>query len=242
MIGPKHRTSGPPLSFIDTILTVGAVLLVVLVILLGICVAKTYAQTITVGPTATLNKLAWSMADGDTTTIAQAFEVRVRVDGAVVPIVVPSASCITTALTDSSGAIWTLGSPATQVVLRNGIVTSGFGNTFSLVNGAIYVLGTDLNWWKWTGTTWVPIIASDPTPAVLLAAGVHRWTCQANLIQSLVVALNAIGPHTIVLRLYDAVAKTCGIPAIVCESVDSTPFSLTMPEIVTQPVLVRIIR
>lgn len=206
--------------------------------------AQTLAQSVTVttGPVTTTNKLAWSMSNGDTAVIAQAFEARVRIDGSTTPLVLPNVSCLATSLVDASGAAWTLGTPAAQTVLRNGQATAGFGNSYSLVNGIIYVLGPDANWYKWTGTTFTSIVATDPTPTILQGAAVSRWSCQANLSQAVVVALNVMGPHTTVLRLYDTVAKTCGSPSAVCESADSAPFTLSTPEVVTQPVTVRIVQ
>jgi hypothetical protein len=62
---------------------------------------------------------------------------------------VPSA----TQIVDNSGAVWTIGSNST--ILRNGVqAAGGYGSQILWKSSTIYVLGTDANWWKWTGSTW----------------------------------------------------------------------------------------
>jgi carboxypeptidase family protein len=63
---------------------------------------------------------------------------------------VPPASQIV----DNVGAIWTIG--ANQVILLNGVqAAGGFGSQILWKNTTIFVLGTDNNFWQWTGSGWV---------------------------------------------------------------------------------------
>ena len=56
-------------------------------------------------------------------------------------------------IVDSNGAIWTIG--ANAVILRNGSQASGgYGTIILWKSGAVYVFGTDSNWWRWTGSGW----------------------------------------------------------------------------------------
>jgi hypothetical protein len=198
------------------------------------------AQTtvvITTGPITSGDKLAWWMGDGTTAAAAQAYEVRVRVDGATTPLVIPGVTCAANVLTDASNGAWSLGAGATPniQVLRNGTpVTNAFGVKLSLVNNVIYMLGDDTFWYKWTGSTFTVITASDPAITVLDAAAVYRWSCQAPVTSALIRLLNARGSHSMVLRLFDTVNRI--------ESLDSPPSALTTPLAVTQPITVRIIR
>lgn len=71
----------------------------------------------------------------------------VSADGTMVPV---NASQII----DTAGAVWTIGSG--QLILRNGSsVAGGLGSMILWRSGTIYVLGTDSNWWRWTGSTWL---------------------------------------------------------------------------------------
>jgi hypothetical protein len=66
-------------------------------------------------------------------------------DGTTVP---PASQII-----DSSGAVWTIG--ANQMILRNAVQPAGgFGSKILWTGGTIYVLGTDGNWYRWTGGDW----------------------------------------------------------------------------------------
>jgi len=70
---------------------------------------------------------------------------------------VPSASSVT----DSSLNVWTIG--AGRAILRNGSpADGGQGSEILWYQGAIYVLGTDLNWWRWTGSTWTNLGSRSP--------------------------------------------------------------------------------
>jgi hypothetical protein len=64
-------------------------------------------------------------------------------------------------IVDANGAIWTIGSNA--VILRNGVqAAGGYGSKIYWKNSTIYVLGTDNNWWRWTGSGWVNIGPTQP--------------------------------------------------------------------------------
>jgi len=65
---------------------------------------------------------------------------------------------------DNSGAVWAIGSDV--VILRNGApAASGLGSKILWMNGVIYVLGLDDNWWQWTGLGWGSVGSSRPTGA-----------------------------------------------------------------------------
>jgi hypothetical protein len=72
-------------------------------------------------------------------------------------------------IVDSSLGVWTIGSQ--QQILRNGAhIGGGYGSRILWLDGAIYVLGDDFNWWRWTGAVWtfagptMPAGASAPPP------------------------------------------------------------------------------
>jgi Glutamine cyclotransferase len=66
-----------------------------------------------------------------------------------------------TQLVDNVGAVWTVG--ANGAILRDGVqAAGGWGWKILWQSGAIYVLGVDNNWWKWTGSSWMNV---GPTPA-----------------------------------------------------------------------------
>ena len=70
---------------------------------------------------------------------------------------VPSAPQIV----DNEGAVWTIG--AGQVILRNGVqAASGYGSRILWKNANVYVLGTDANWWQWTGNGWLNVGPTTP--------------------------------------------------------------------------------
>ena len=65
---------------------------------------------------------------------------------------------------DNGGAVWAIGS--NMVILRNGApVANGSGSRILWMNGVIYVLGLDDNWWQWTGLGWANLGSSRPTGA-----------------------------------------------------------------------------
>ncbi len=191
------------------------------------------AQTIVTGPVVTTNKIAWGMSDGATAAAAQAFEVRVRVDGTLV--VVPGATCVVNTVNEGTN-VWSFGTgvPPFIQILRNGAqITNSFGLKIAFVN-AIYVFGDDGLWYRWNGSAFVMLTSTDPTPAVLDASSVTRWSCQAPLGSALVRLLNVRGTHSVTVRLFD--------PASRLESIDAVPSSLVTPQVVTQPITVRIIQ
>jgi hypothetical protein len=70
---------------------------------------------------------------------------------------VPSA----TQIVDNTGVVWTIGGGG--AILRNGIQASGgFGSQILWKSGAIYVFGTDRNWYQWTGGGWTNLGPTMP--------------------------------------------------------------------------------
>lgn len=207
-----------------------------LVFLFAALSATALAQTQNTGPVLPTNRVAWSMADGATVAAAQAYEARVRVDGAAAAIMLSGVTCVANSITDPSGAVWSFGpgqAPSIQI-LRNGTqAASAFGARLALIAGVIYLQGDDYSYFRWSGTAFPQVTASDPTPATIDAAASSRWNCSATPTSALIRALNVVGPHTMALRLYDTAAKV--------ESLDSNPFGLTMPAIVMVPIQVRIV-
>ncbi|HEU4767465.1 MAG TPA: endonuclease/exonuclease/phosphatase family protein, partial [Pyrinomonadaceae bacterium] len=78
---------------------------------------------------------------------------------------------------DSVGAVWTRS--ATGAILRNGSGTSGSGSQILYCNRIVYVLGTDSQWYKWTGG-WIaqgtidPCSGATPTPTPSLTESAHN--------------------------------------------------------------------
>ena len=65
------------------------------------------------------------------------------------------------AIIDSDLASWTIG-PNLET-LRNGVhAGGGYGSTYLWYEGVLYVLGTDSNWWRWTGSSWIVVGPNDP--------------------------------------------------------------------------------
>ncbi len=101
-------------------------------------------------------------------------------DGTTVP---PAAQIV-----DNLGAIWTI--DASGAILRNGVpAAGGAGSEILWKNGTIYVLGTDNNWWQWTGSGWInvgPIQPPSPDgtavpPATQIVDNLGAvWTIGAN--------------------------------------------------------------
>jgi hypothetical protein len=66
-----------------------------------------------------------------------------------------------TQIVDNVGAIWTIG--AGGAILRNTIqAAGGWGSQILWTSNTIYVLGSDNNWWQWTGAGWINIGANQP--------------------------------------------------------------------------------
>jgi hypothetical protein len=69
---------------------------------------------------------------------------------------------VATFVVDGTLATWTLG-PA-QEILRDGVqVTNAYGSQILWYESAIYVLGDDYRWWKWSGATWDLFGPNDPS-------------------------------------------------------------------------------
>ncbi len=74
-----------------------------------------------------------------------------------------SANCTkATTITSSDAAVWTIGT--SLETLRNGIkVGNGLGYRYLYANKVVYVLGGDnVQWWKWTGSSWQLYGSSEP--------------------------------------------------------------------------------
>ena len=75
-------------------------------------------------------------------------------DGTIVPTTASQ-------IVDNAGAVWTIGSGGT--ILRNGTAAAGgFGSQILWKSSTIYVLGTDANWWQWTGSGWINVGRTTP--------------------------------------------------------------------------------
>ena len=66
-------------------------------------------------------------------------------------------------ITDNSGNVWTL---ASRIFYENGIDSTGVGSQLLFYHNNIYGLGTDFNWWQWTGSTWISVGPNDPSGAL----------------------------------------------------------------------------
>ena len=90
-------------------------------------------------------------------------QVTITVDAAISNTVSPDDTTVPTAtqIVDITGAVWTLG--ANGAILRNGVQAGGgWGSKILWKSGAIYVLGTDSNWWQWTGSGWLNVGTGVP--------------------------------------------------------------------------------
>jgi len=92
-------------------------------------------------------------------SVPQSFNITTSTGGGASPdgTTVPPASQIV----DNDGAVWTIGTG--QAILRNGVQAAGaIGSEILWKNATIYVLGTDGNWWQWTGSSWVSVGTAEP--------------------------------------------------------------------------------
>lgn len=66
-------------------------------------------------------------------------------------------------LVDANAAVWTIGTPADALaILVNGaLAANGRGSKILYVKPSIYVYGSDLRWYLYTGSAWTP---QDPPP------------------------------------------------------------------------------
>jgi hypothetical protein len=75
-------------------------------------------------------------------------------DGALVPTTASQ-------IVDNTGAVWTIGS--NLLILRNGATVLGWqGSKILWKSSAVYVLGMDSNWWRWSGSNWVNVGPTQP--------------------------------------------------------------------------------
>ena len=67
-----------------------------------------------------------------------------------------------TVIVDNDLASWTIG-PNLET-LRNGVhAGGGYGSSYLWYENVLYVVGTDDNWWRWTGSGWVFVGPLDPS-------------------------------------------------------------------------------
>lgn len=62
---------------------------------------------------------------------------------------------------------WSFGAPSGggwQLLLDGNPAGGGLGTKIENVNGMIYTLGTDSNYWVWSNNTWTQISPTDPCP------------------------------------------------------------------------------
>jgi hypothetical protein len=83
-------------------------------------------------------------------------------DPSVAPSASPSGTRVPSApsITDNSLAVWTIG--AGQQILKGGQGTGGYGSQILWFQSTLYVLGTDGNWYQWTGSDWTFFGSSAP--------------------------------------------------------------------------------
>jgi hypothetical protein len=84
-------------------------------------------------------------------------------------------------LTDSALAVWTL---SAGQALRNGQATGGYGSQILWYQSTIYVLGGDSTWWKYTGTSWTSVGATDPSAAPTVSASGTQVPAAASITDS----------------------------------------------------------
>jgi len=99
----------------------------------------------------------------DTGGLTGSSQMTIAVAAAITNTVSPDGTTVPTAtqIVDITGAVWTLG--ANGAVLRNGVQAGGGWATKILwKSGIIYVLGTDSNWWQWTGAGWLNVGTGVP--------------------------------------------------------------------------------
>jgi hypothetical protein len=88
-----------------------------------------------------------------------------------------------TQIVDNENAVWTIGS--NLLILRNGSSVLGWvGSKILWKNAAIYVLGTDSNWWQWTGSNWLNVGFTQPGTATLSPDGTIVPTTASQIIDN----------------------------------------------------------
>jgi hypothetical protein len=85
----------------------------------------------------------------------------------VTPFVVSPNDLISIRVTDANGDLWTIG-PGLET-LRNGVhAGNGRGYVYKWLNGQVYVLGLNNEWWRWAfGTSWTLHGPTEPAPDVI---------------------------------------------------------------------------
>jgi hypothetical protein len=152
---PDKTTSDPPFSVTAT----ASSGLTVTFTASGACTVSGNTVTITGAGTCTISAhQAGNVNYNAAADVSQSFNIT-TVTGGTSPdgTTVPPAGQIT----DNVGAVWTIG--VNQVILRNGIqAAGGVGSEILWTSSTIYVLGTDSNWWQWTGSGWVNFGPTQP--------------------------------------------------------------------------------
>jgi hypothetical protein len=114
-------------------------------------------------------------------------------DGTLVPTV--------SQIVDNSGAVWTI--DANSLILRNGSSVLGWsGSKILWKSSVIYVLGTDNNWWQWTGSSWVnvgPMTPGGTTGGSTSADGAMVPTTASQIVDNSG-AVWTIGSSSLILR------------------------------------------
>ena len=102
-----------------------------------------------------------------------------------------------TRIVDTTGAIWTIG--PNLAILRNGVqAAGGWGSQMVWTSHTLYVLGTDNNWYQWTGSSWTFL---GPTgPGGQLASRDGTTVPHATQIVDTSGAIWTIGPNFAILR------------------------------------------
>jgi hypothetical protein len=151
------KTTGDPPFTVDATASSG---LAVSFAATGQCTVSGNTVTVTAAGSCTITaSQAGDSNHNAALSVPQTFTITSSSGGGTSPdgTTIPPASQIV----DNAGAVWTIGSA--QLILRNGVqAAGGFGSKILWKNATIYVLGTDANWWQWTGSGWVNVGATQP--------------------------------------------------------------------------------
>jgi carboxypeptidase family protein len=153
---PNKTTSDPPFT-VNATASSG---LPVSLVASGQCTVSGNTVTITAAGSCTITaSQAGNSNYNAAPSVPQSFTITAAGGGGASPdgTTIPPASQIV----DNEGAVWTIGS--NSIILRNGSSVLGWsGSKILWKNAAVYVLGTDSNWWQWTGGSWLNVGPSTP--------------------------------------------------------------------------------
>lgn len=79
-------------------------------------------------------------------------------------------------IVDTAGDVWTIG--AAGSLARNGIASGGTGSVLWWLDGVLYALGTNQNWYQWSGY-WFGMIGTPMPAAVVPINGVLEFSMRA---------------------------------------------------------------